>query len=96
MNQKPSTKNGSVALVVGGSRGIGRQTAKQLLRRGIETILLSRDASRLERAKTDLEANGFHPLGSNVQARDVTSAILFLASGQSRWITGVVVDGVIF
>ncbi|MEA3275313.1 MAG: SDR family oxidoreductase [Pseudomonadota bacterium] len=39
--------------------------------------------------------NGFHPLGRNGQPRDVASAILFLASEQADWITGIVlpVDG---
>lgn len=39
--------------------------------------------------------NDFHPLGRNGQPQDVTSAILFLASEQADWITGVVlpVDG---
>ena len=40
--------------------------------------------------------NGFHPLGRNGQARDVTEAVLFLADEErSGWITGVVlpVDG---
>jgi NAD(P)-dependent dehydrogenase (short-subunit alcohol dehydrogenase family) len=39
--------------------------------------------------------NAFHPLGRNGQPRDVSEAILFLASNQASWITGVVlsVDG---
>jgi len=39
--------------------------------------------------------NDFHPLGRNGQAKDVASAILFLAGEQADWITGVVlpVDG---
>ncbi len=39
--------------------------------------------------------NAFHPLGRNGQPRDVAEAILFLASDQAQWITGVVlpVDG---
>jgi len=39
--------------------------------------------------------NAFHPLGRNGQPKDVASAILFLASEQADWITGVVmpVDG---
>ncbi|MDX2457147.1 MAG: SDR family oxidoreductase [Gammaproteobacteria bacterium] len=39
--------------------------------------------------------NNFHPLGRNGQPQDVTSAIVFLASSQADWITGVVlpVDG---
>jgi NAD(P)-dependent dehydrogenase (short-subunit alcohol dehydrogenase family) len=39
--------------------------------------------------------NAFHPLGRNGQPGDVAEAILFLASDQAAWITGVVlpVDG---
>lgn len=39
--------------------------------------------------------NAFHPLGRNGQPADVASAILFLASSEAAWITGVVlpVDG---
>lgn len=39
--------------------------------------------------------NSFHPLGRNGQPEDVAAAILFLASDQAGWITGVVlpVDG---
>lgn len=39
--------------------------------------------------------NDFHPLGRNGQPQDIAAAILFLASDQADWITGVVlpVDG---
>lgn len=39
--------------------------------------------------------NDFHPLGRNGQPQDIASAIVFLASKQADWITGVVmpVDG---
>ena len=39
--------------------------------------------------------NAFHPLGRNGQPRDVAEAILFLASDDASWITGVAlpVDG---
>jgi NAD(P)-dependent dehydrogenase (short-subunit alcohol dehydrogenase family) len=39
--------------------------------------------------------NNFHPLGRNGQPQDIASAIVFLASSQADWITGVVlpVDG---
>jgi NAD(P)-dependent dehydrogenase (short-subunit alcohol dehydrogenase family) len=39
--------------------------------------------------------NAFHPLGRNGQPNDLASAILFLASEEASWITGVVlpVDG---
>ena len=39
--------------------------------------------------------NAFHPLGRNGQPQDVTSALMFLASDEADWITGIVmpVDG---
>jgi NAD(P)-dependent dehydrogenase (short-subunit alcohol dehydrogenase family) len=39
--------------------------------------------------------NAFHPLGRNGQPEDAAEALLFLASDQAKWITGVVlpVDG---
>lgn len=39
--------------------------------------------------------NNFHPLGRNGQPRDIADAMLFLASDEASWITGVVlpVDG---
>ena len=39
--------------------------------------------------------NAFHPLGRNGQPDDAAEALLFLASDQAKWITGVVlpVDG---
>jgi NAD(P)-dependent dehydrogenase (short-subunit alcohol dehydrogenase family) len=39
--------------------------------------------------------NAFHPLGRNGQPKDVTNAILFLASDEASWITGTIlpVDG---
>jgi len=51
-------ENTSVALIVGGSSGMGKETAKRLLSRGVETILLSHDPARLEKAKVDLAADG--------------------------------------
>ena len=39
--------------------------------------------------------NAFHPLGRNGKPRDISDAILFLASEQASWITGALlpVDG---
>ncbi len=50
--------NSPLALVVGGSSGIGKQTAQRLLKRGVEVMLLARDPEKLKAAKTDLEAYG--------------------------------------
>jgi NAD(P)-dependent dehydrogenase (short-subunit alcohol dehydrogenase family) len=49
-----------------------------------------------EQVKATLPSfDAFHPLGRNGQPRDISDAILFLASDQASWITGTVlpVDG---
>ena len=49
----------TTALIVGGSSGIGKATAKKLLERGIGVVLLGRNADKLTSAKSELS-----PLGS--------------------------------
>lgn len=48
----------ALALIVGGSTGIGQETAKRLLQRGVEVILLSRSESKLKKARDDLGSYG--------------------------------------
>ncbi|HZR78424.1 MAG TPA: SDR family oxidoreductase [Chthoniobacterales bacterium] len=43
-----------VALITGGSRGLGLQIARELCARGAKVCLLARDADELDRAKADL------------------------------------------
>jgi NAD(P)-dependent dehydrogenase (short-subunit alcohol dehydrogenase family) len=52
------TSSNPIALIVGGSSGMGKQTAQRLLRRGSEVILLARNQDRLEKARTELAADG--------------------------------------
>jgi NAD(P)-dependent dehydrogenase (short-subunit alcohol dehydrogenase family) len=47
-----------LALIVGGSSGMGKQTAKRLLGRGGAVWLVARHAPRLAQAKAELAANG--------------------------------------
>ena len=47
-----------LALIVGGSSGMGKQTAKRLLRRGGEVWLVARNKARLAQAKAELEVDG--------------------------------------
>jgi NAD(P)-dependent dehydrogenase (short-subunit alcohol dehydrogenase family) len=47
-----------LALIVGGSSGMGKQTAKRLLRRGGQVFLVARDPAKLAAAKTELEVDG--------------------------------------
>ncbi len=53
-----TTKPAFLALIIGGSSGMGKQTAKRLLRRGGEVILVARNPARLAAAKTELEVDG--------------------------------------
>lgn len=45
----------SIALIVGGSSGMGKATAERLLTAGVPVIILSHNAANLTAAKTDLE-----------------------------------------
>jgi NAD(P)-dependent dehydrogenase (short-subunit alcohol dehydrogenase family) len=47
-----------LALIIGGSSGMGKQTAKRLLRRGGEVLILARNAEKLAQAKAELAADG--------------------------------------
>jgi len=61
----------------------------------VETPVYSTFLSEEQVASVLPTFNAFHPLGRNGQPGDVAEAILFLASDQSAWITGMVlpVDG---
>jgi len=49
-----------VALITGGSRGLGFETAKALRAQGFEVILLAKDADRLQSAASELSAATEH------------------------------------
>jgi short-subunit dehydrogenase len=49
---------GKVALITGGSRGLGLVIARQLCEEGGKVVLLARNPNELARAKGDLEARG--------------------------------------
>lgn len=49
---------GHVAIVTGGSRGLGRALARELVGRGIVTIVDGRDAAALAAARSELQALG--------------------------------------
>ena len=54
---------GKVALVTGGSRGLGRQAALSLAREGAKVAICARNQDTLERAVAELEALGNSALG---------------------------------
>ncbi|MDP5274191.1 SDR family NAD(P)-dependent oxidoreductase [Chengkuizengella axinellae] len=56
----------------------------------VETPIYNSFMTEEEVSKTLPTFNEFHPIGRNGQPGDVADAIVFLASEQSSWITGVV------
>ena len=68
-----------VALIVGGSSGIGRETARRLLERGVGVHLVARGTERLEVAKEELSAGGA-VTATGVDLYDETQVSRFIAS----------------
>ncbi|MEK0337976.1 MAG: SDR family oxidoreductase, partial [Nitrosopumilus sp.] len=46
------------ALIVGGSSGMGKETAKLLLQRSVEVVLIASNIDKLQKAKKELEEFG--------------------------------------
>lgn len=90
---------GSLALVTGGTRGIGLASARALAEGGLDVILVGRDRAELDRAATELRATGrtvhveAFDLGqpseivswfADVRSRIGTPDVLVNAAGMSR------------
>lgn len=71
-----------LALIVGGSSGMGLATAKQLLKRGIHTLIIGSSSSKLEAAKNDLFGMGhIKTLQADLyEASDVQRIVDFVAN----------------
>ncbi len=46
------------AIIIGGSSGIGKETAKTLLQRNVKVVLVANNKTKLEKTKKELEAYG--------------------------------------
>jgi NAD(P)-dependent dehydrogenase (short-subunit alcohol dehydrogenase family) len=66
-----STPNARVALVTGANRGLGLETCRQLLGRGMRVVMAGRDEGAVQRALRELD----HAAGSAIAVRmDVTDS----------------------
>jgi len=76
-----------LALIVGGSSGIGFATAKQLLERGIDTVIVSSSSSKLETARHDLSVTGnVETLQANLYKDNDVQRVLDFVADSSRHI----------
>jgi NAD(P)-dependent dehydrogenase (short-subunit alcohol dehydrogenase family) len=78
-----------IALVTGGSRGLGKNMAQRLARQGNDVIMTDFNHARVRdnpdmnafiASQTALERAG--------QSDDIGGVVAFLASEEARWITG--------
>lgn len=77
----------SLALIMGGSSGMGFATAKQLLKRGIDVVIIGNSSSKLEAAKHDLSAMGHvETLQADLYDANDVQRILDFATDHSRHI----------
>ncbi|MDN5941127.1 MAG: SDR family oxidoreductase [Nitrospira sp.] len=77
--------NPHYALIVGGSSGIGLATARLLMKRNIQTIIVGSSPEKLESAKRDLSALGHvEVLQANLYKPDDVQRIVALAHDHGR------------
>lgn len=76
---------GHVAIVTGGSRGLGKEIARELLARGIRTIVDGRDADALDSAARELRRYGeVIAIAGDVTDKDHVHALIAQARALGR------------
>ncbi|WP_117198686.1 SDR family oxidoreductase [Nocardiopsis sp. TNDT3] len=68
--RRPALLDGRVALITGGSRGLGLQLAREFGRRGASVVICARDQDELDLAVADLEQRGVRARGVRCDVRD--------------------------
>jgi short-subunit dehydrogenase len=75
---------GAVALVTGGSRGLGFLIARELAREGCRLAICARDADELERARLDLERRGAEVIAIRCDVADPVAAAALVQETERR------------
>ncbi len=81
---QPQVFPARVAVVCGGSRGLGRALALELARRGVEVAVCARSPSAVERTVRELEALGVRAYGERCDLRHTEQVEGFLARVTER------------
>ena len=76
---------GRIALVTGGSRGLGLLIARELVERGARVAICARDADELERARRKLRSAGADVLAVQADVSDPRSVKSLFAAVYDRW-----------
>lgn len=85
LRRKPIDLEGRVALVTGGSRGLGLLLARELGARGCQVAICARDAAELERAEEDLRRRGISVLCVACDVADAASMRDAVEAVRRRW-----------
>jgi short-subunit dehydrogenase len=75
---------GKVALVTGGSRGLGLILARELGRRGAKVVICARDEEELERAATSLRGEGIEAVALPCDVTDADGVLGLVAEAQEQ------------
>jgi NAD(P)-dependent dehydrogenase (short-subunit alcohol dehydrogenase family) len=76
---------GAVALVIGGSRGLGLELARELGRRGARVAICARDRETLERARRNLEHCGVEALALPCDVTDQAATADTVQAVREHW-----------
>src|SRR5687767_6839183 len=76
---------GKVAVITGGSRGLGLAVARELGRRGCRLAICARDGVALERARRELVAAGVEVMAASCDASDEAEVGQFIAAVEARF-----------
>jgi len=77
--------NGKVALVAGGSKGLGFGVAQALAREGVSVALLARDREALDTAVNRIRAEGGQAMGFAANLGDATALEQTVAAAQAQF-----------
>jgi len=75
---------GAVAIVTGGSRGLGFLIARELAREGCRLAICARDSDELERARLDLERRGAEVIAIRCDVADPVAAAALVEETERR------------